>query len=403
MKIIRSRIAMLVVIIIALLCFSNDFGLIDIEKTAIITAIAIDLKDDGDYQVSMEVAVPEATDTNSENQKALLTGSGKTVGGAIKRMGDTSGWFPKLSFCNLIILGNKIAQTNVIKVLDYFAKTLRIQDSATVVVSEKTAKELLEKSSPLDNIASFALQKVLLKNPGFDNDVASNDIRTFCAGYYSPASSSYMPIVKTIEAEGNQGNGSSAGSGDDGSSQGGTSGVTPQKGKNVFDATSTALFKNGVMVGELDRKLTFTYNLLTAPARETTLKVDNVKNMGSETNYLLTVINNKRTVKLDADKTEAKLNVKVNLYCRVSDLNSPNSDTTYSENEYMPSFLSARAESDIKSNIDELIRTSMQTGCDFLNLSEKLYRYNHGVYSQYKDNILQVIKPEITVNVSGQK
>ncbi len=403
MKLLRSKIAILVVLAIALLFFSNDFGLIDIEKTAIITAIAIDLTDEGEYEVSLEVAVPEATDTNSENQKALLTGKGKTVGSAIKETGDTTGWFPKLSFCNLIILGNSLAKTNVIKVLDYFAKTLRIQDSATVVLSEKTGKELLEKASPLDNIASFALQKVLLKNPGFDNDVASIDIRTFCADYYSPFSSSIMPIVKVVEIEGNEGTGTSAGSGDDGSSQGGTSGVTPEKGKNVFDATTTALFKNGVKVGELDGSLTYAYNLLFMPAKETTLKVDGAINGGVKTNYLLTVIRNRRKVKVLADKNNLELKIDLNLYCKISDQNSVGSDTTYAENKRMPEFLKEKARLDLTQNLNDLVRVSLETGCDFLGVGEKLYRFNHKYYSQYKDGYFDLLKSVINVKVSGQK
>ncbi len=402
MKKFRFKIVYLVVLAIAILFFTNDFGLIDIEKTAIITAIAVDISDDGDYEVAMEVAVPEATDTNSENQKALLVGKGKTIGGAIKDMGDTSGWFPKLAFCNLIILGNSTVQTNVIKMLDYFAKTLRLQDSATLILSEKSGKELLEKASPLDNIASFALQKILLKNPGFDNDVASIDIRTFCSDYYSPASSSYMPIIKVLELDGNKGNSNSAGSGDDGSSQGGTTGVTPQKGKNVFDATSTALFKNGIKVGELDERQTFAYNLIKIPARESTLRVDDVVLGGSSTNYLLTVMDNKRNFTLSADKNNLILNVNVDLYCRIADQNSPSS-STYVENQRIPQFLSERAQDDLTQDFQELIRTSVQTGCDFLGLQKMLYRYNYDFYPQYKDNILQIVKPKISVSVKGQK
>ncbi len=401
MKMLKSKIAMLVVVAIALLFFSNDFGLIDIEKTAIITAIAVDVEGE-DFSVSMEVAVPEATDTNSENQKALLSGKGKTIGGAIKDMGDTAGWFPKLAFCNLIILGSELAETNVMGALDYFAKTLRLQDSATVILAEKTGKELLEKASPLDNIASFALQKILLKNPGFDNDVASVDIRTFCAGYYSKNASSYMPLVKAIESEGNQGNGTSAGSGDDGSSQGGSTGVTPQKGKNVFDATTTALFKNGVKVGELDERGTFAFNLLEKSARETTLKVDGVEHGGNKNDYLLTVLGNKSSVTLTADLNQAILKISVDLFCRIADVDTP-SDSHLASNDYMPKFLSDRAASDIKADLEELLRTSAQTDCDVLRLKDKLYRYNHKYFATYKDNLLQNMKTEVSVIVSGQK
>ena len=102
----KAKLLMILVLVIFVFFFSNDFGLIDVEKTSIITAIAVDIDDNKEYIVTAQIAVPEATDTNSENLKAQLSGKGATVGKAIKDLGDLSGWFPKLAFCNLIILGN---------------------------------------------------------------------------------------------------------------------------------------------------------------------------------------------------------------------------------------------------------------------------------------------------------
>ena len=135
----KAKFIILAVFLVFTFFFSNDFGLIDVEKTSIITAIAIDKEDDGSYVATAQIAVPEATDTNTENQKAQISGKGSTIGAAIKDLGDTSGWFPKLSFCNLILVGNGFSESNVIKVLDYFAKTLRVQDSALVAMSDKKA------------------------------------------------------------------------------------------------------------------------------------------------------------------------------------------------------------------------------------------------------------------------
>ena len=39
--------------LVFLLFFSNDFGLIDIEKTAIITAVAVDLSENGEYKIGL--------------------------------------------------------------------------------------------------------------------------------------------------------------------------------------------------------------------------------------------------------------------------------------------------------------------------------------------------------------
>ena len=406
MKAHKAKLIMLIVLAIFVFFFSSDFGLIDIEKTSIITAIAID-KENDEYKVTAQIAVPEATDTNSENLKSQISGKGSTVGGAIKDLGDLSGWFPKLAFCNLIILGNGLKDENVIKVLDYFAKTLRVQDSALVAMSEKQAYKLLELATPLDNISSFALQKILLKNTGFDRDVSSTDVKTFCSGHYSISNSAIMPIIKAEPAgeEQSTSDKSSEKSGNSAQSSGGESKPSgdEKKNDNLFNAKTTALFKDGKMVGELDENLTFVYNALHHPFRGTTFPVDGINFNGQTTNYLLTVFRSTPKLKVDASVNDLTLNVSLNLYCKISDHSADGSEEALSQNTPLPDQVVVGAEEFFKSNIEKLVQKEIETECDFLRIKEKLYRFNNKQYSRYKDSFLSQIKSSVTVKVSGQK
>ena len=121
----KRKLTLLLFFFLIIFFFTNDFGLIDIEKTAVVTAISIDYEDNGEYGITVQLAVPEATDTNSEKSKAQISGKGATVGSAIKSIADLTGWYPQLSFCNLIIISNSFNDQNLIPVLDYFARTLR--------------------------------------------------------------------------------------------------------------------------------------------------------------------------------------------------------------------------------------------------------------------------------------
>ncbi len=403
----KSKLLMLLVLFIFVFFFSNDFGLIDVEKTSIITAVAID-KEKDEYVVTAQIAVPEATDTNTENQKAQLSGKGVTVGEALKDLGDVSGWFPKLSFCNLIILGNGLTSDNVIKAVDYFTKTLRVQDSALIVLSEKNAKDLLTLATPLDNISAFALQKIILKNTGFDKDVAHSDVKSFCSDYYSIAESSYMPLIKVIPAgESEQSSSSSSGGGSqssDGMNSGNSAGDQKGDKNNLFDAKTTALFLKGKKVGELDDDLTLTFNMLNSAIKGTVIPVKDLPDKnGQPSNYLLSVMRSLHSVKVCADENEFKVKINLNLYCKVIDHTSSDSDYSLSQNIPIPDIVLKKAEDELKANVNDLIDTSKQTGCDFLKLKEKLYRYNHKHYARYKDNYLNVLTPEISVTVTGQR
>ena len=70
-----------------------------------------------------------------------------------------------------------------------------------------------------------------------------------------------MPIVKKVSEPSDVSKGEgmeSKSTSSSGQSQQKSEGST--KGKTLFDATHTALFKNGVMVGELDTDLTIDFN-----------------------------------------------------------------------------------------------------------------------------------------------
>ena len=410
MKNLKLKIILFSILALALMFFSNDFGIVDIEKTAIITAIGIDLKD-GKYEISAQIAVPEATDNNSENQKTQISATGDTVGAAIKRIGDSSGWYPQLHFCNLIILGNGTESENVIKMIDYFAKTLRLQDSAILVLAEGSAKELLEITTPLDSISSFALQKILLKTEGFDRDVATNDIKSFCSGYYSYSGSSFIPLVKakkiqTSEAGGESSGGSEEAGGSSGGSQSGAQSSGQEKNSYVFDATTTALYKDGFLVGTLTEEQTVAFNAVRGEQmRYTTVTALNVQNGLTEKphNYLFTVLRCVADTKLFADENELTLKINVNVYGKITDQDADYSDSTVSKNTIMPEAVIRALESKMSSDVENVVKTTVNTGCDALKIGEKLYRFNHNHYHRYKDDYLTKMKTEINVTVTGQK
>ena len=409
MKYVKTKLIIAALFFVFVFFFSNDFGLIDIEKTAIITAIAIDSAEDG-YEATAQIAVPEATDKNSENKKAQISGTGGTIGAAIKDIGDKSGWFPNLQFCNVLIIGEELTHSNVFKVLDYFSKTLRVQDSALVVTTDKKAKDLLEVSTPLDNISSFALQKILLKNPGFDSDVAETDIKNFCIDYYSESRSSYMPLVKLNKQETAATPDTGSGSGSGGSSSGGSSsgggtgsGGTNSDGSTLFNARSTALFYEGVKAGELNEKETLALSALTDTFKGTTIELKDVTTNGETKNFLLTVF--RCNPKIIVDANEESLNVKINLdvYCKIVDQNAEKSDVTYSKNVPLPDAVKEKATEFFTTHINDLIEAEKTSGCDFLFLKRKLFQRRYKHYARYKDNFFSVMKHEINVSVSGQK
>ncbi len=414
-KLLKPKILLLAVFILFNLFFTNTLGVVDIEKMAIITAIGIDMDKENNYSITAQIAVPEEDSTSTEKKKTHLEGKGVTVGDAIKSISDISGWYPQLVFCNLIVVGKDFKDKNVLTVLDFFAKTLRVQDSALVVYTEDTtARELLSESSPMDNISSFAIQKILHKKEGFNKDVAEINVKDFCADYYSRTASSFMPIIKTIKQEESSSSGGSSGGGSSASSSGNANkvggmeasgGKTPESGGNsLFDAKNTALFKNGVCVGSLNEKETSVFNLLSENTAESTLTVEGVKNgTFSECNYLVTIVKNNKKTYLTVDEYNITLNVDIDIFCKISDQNSERSETVASKNTPLPYEVKYALEKKLREDVYSLIQKIKQTNCDILKLDQMLYRYNYKFYPTHKDNLLEKMSLNAKINVNGQK
>ena len=76
------------IILIALLFFlflSGDFGLIDVQKTAIIMAVGIDREDDT-FIVTSQIAVPNASDQGKSTETVQIVSRGKTVADAFEEI-----------------------------------------------------------------------------------------------------------------------------------------------------------------------------------------------------------------------------------------------------------------------------------------------------------------------------
>ncbi|MBP5372589.1 MAG: hypothetical protein J6Y44_00190, partial [Clostridia bacterium] len=200
MKFKKGKLFLILSLALAVFYFVNDFALIDIEKIAIVVAIGIDEAEEG-YEVTAQIAVPQTSETASSNNDAVLTAKGKTVFEAIEKIGESSGWHEKLSFCGMVILGRAVAEKSATSIIDYMLTCERFENSTLVVVSDEKAKDILLSTTPLDAISSFALQKIVLKNEWMTDPINVTNVRKFAVSHYSKSNSAFLPVVKIVKGD----------------------------------------------------------------------------------------------------------------------------------------------------------------------------------------------------------
>ena len=412
MQFTRARIKFVLFLIALILFFTSDFQLIDIEKTAIIVALGID-KEGDEFEVSAQVAIPQASNEQATNSDAMISGKGKSMYEAIENISLKTGWYPKLSFCNLIIFGNEVVNQNFYPLVDYILTSDRFQTSAILCTTDKKASDILRCTTPLDFISSFALQKILLRNVERAKTVLAPDVREFCVNNRSRSQFCYLPLVKFIEEDSAKIKGSEqnskqnrsianifASQGSGGKSGAGSSDSNEQK-VGVFDASETMFFSNGKPACTISSKQTLCFNLLSRKANECFFDVSFKKN-GKDTNALISIIQNRGDIRLEIKNNIPKLKINLTLTCEKE-------ETFLKENNYElqnPSAVSPEGlkalESAVYEHIEQLIKISSQSNCDFFQLKNLLYQKHNKHYASLKDGILNNLSYEIKVTCKSK-
>lgn len=396
------RYYLIVAALLVFLFFSNDFGLIDIQKTAIVLAAGID-RDGATFLVTTQIAVPQDSEQGGNVQAVQIESRGATVAEAFDQINAKTGWYPKLVFCNLLILGESTTERNVFEALDFFLRDEYMSDGCLVAACDGSAKDILNADTPIEGISSLAAKKLLSEHAVQSGTVAVNCLRSFATGYYGAGKSGYLPIIKTESPEENNGagkqnggsngsessgeaGGSSAESGAGGSGSSGSSVATGKESKrqSVYSASETALFFDGIMTGRLDRNETFALCMVREKLR---LASYSLEHAGCD--YALQIKANKPKIKFSVDKnSKSKLQIKVDVTAGIRDISSPQTVTELLTGGNIPKAVFKEAQDKLKREISSVFEKSRKCKCDVFGAAERLQKFETAYYSAFKEDIL---------------
>lgn len=181
-----------------LLFASNDFGLIDIQKTAIVLALGVDASaQEGLLDVTAQIG---SADANGAAQASNITIEGvSTVGEAIARLNRRTGWYPTFVHCRLLLLGGQTAERDVFGILDYFLRSEYIEDSCLVALCAGRAQAALEAGAPGGELTANAIVKVFSGEAQKTGLVSAVSLREFAKGYYGVGASGRLPYLTLLQ------------------------------------------------------------------------------------------------------------------------------------------------------------------------------------------------------------
>lgn len=399
----------LAVIFLTILFFSNDFGLVDIQKTAIVLAVGID-RENEEFIVNSRIAVP----SSSGEQKAAAASiqvetRGDTVGAAIQKINVKTGWYPKLVFLNLIVLGETATEKNTFESLDYFLRNDYMSDDCKICCCEGKAGEKLNTKTTAESIPSLSVGKILSAHSATTGLAAVTTLREFAAGYFGVSNSGYMPVLKVDElsggasdsSSGNSSDGASGGSsgeqeggqigggqeetdsgGASETSQGGSGG---ESGGKTFSATETALFSNGVYREKLTKDETFAFLCVNGGVRLATFDAEygGVK-------YTLMIKKSKPKIKFFVDDfATPRLSVSLEMIAELQDVSSSQTIVEIAAPGKTKQAVLDEAGKKLTRLIKSVFEKSRANNCDLFDAGKRLQKYESAYYNAYRDNILE--------------
>ena len=378
--------------------FSNDFGLVDIQKTAVILAAGIDRNGEG-YELTAQISVPKGGEKAGGTASVELSGKGETVADCLMMMYADSGWIPKFDFCSLVLLGEEAAREGAMPALNYFLHNEYMSDNCAVAVAEGSAGEMLKKTSAIDDTPSLAIHKLFSGAAEKTGAAVKNTLREFAVGTLGVSKSSFMPFIRTLPHESGTGSSGGSGSSEGSGGKGGASGSEGSGGEKdapvLFRAEETALFREGKLTGLLSAEETLAFNLVRGKVKAGILTVEGE---GGEP-VSLSIKRGGGSAKLgNEDVPRAKLSVRLKVL--VSDRTEEDfmagTETNVATDED-----ERRAEELISSYISSLWETCKGSGCDLFLLARELYRKDPKAFEANVGLIPSGMGADIEVSVKG--
>ncbi|MDE7087277.1 MAG: hypothetical protein K2O67_03695 [Clostridia bacterium] len=355
--------------------FTNDFGLLDLRKTSVVIGVGLDIEDD-EVVLTAQLAVPQPAENGENTKFNVVTGKGATVASALNEVNVKTGFYPKMVFCKLIILGETCFSHDIASLLDYFYRNEYTGLTLSVAACEKKASELIGQQFPCGNSATDVIDKLLSSEAQASGNVAATNLKELGEKLFSKSSAAYMPYLENgIMEESGGGEGGESGGGGGGGGSG-------QCEESELVCNKCAVFSNGYFKGVLPIEQTFALNLLFNDVRHAFVETGE-----GEQGKVLGLRDCKGSVDLKIENGAPVVNFKFNAVVKVQDEENGFSPEKIKQPEVKEEVLN-QGEKSICTLFEELYNSVRTLDCDVLGLRTQLYKKFNDRYNQYADVLL---------------
>ena len=360
--------------LLLLLFFTNNFGLIDIQKTAIVTAIGIDAAEEGGFDVTAQIAVPDASGADTASN-VTVRGT-ETVGEAIAELNRKTGWFPYARTLQSDPVGQRYRAGKRIprprlfppqRICGRFLPGGPLRDDRR----RNSRRRLAHRRPRLRSHCQSTLRRSSKDGPGLGDKPAR-----FCQRLlFGRGKRIFTAAFRLAQAKSEGGSGGQSGDSGNSSSAGGSGSGKSGGSSDVFDASRTALFVRGQLTALLETEETLAYNLAVSGTDMAFGDVI-VYEGDREVIYHLKIDIGKKSQKLQIKGALPVLEFSIRAQAQVVDANKAGTRTEIAATAIVPDHVLRAAEERFEKELRAAADKAHATGCDLFALKQKLHRFH---------------------------
>ncbi|BDR67877.1 hypothetical protein K144313037_19190 [Clostridium tetani] len=367
MKIIKSKIIVILIIIFSTISFYGCWDYSEMEDFKHVAGIAVDRdKDKNEYIVTVEIL--ETYPGSKQLKSHVVQSRDKIIHAAfrdaIKKIGNRL----QLSHARVFIVSKDIAREGIVSAIDLINRDVEVRNDMWIAVSkEDLASEILTKSKSEQEIISYDIEAAI-KNSAKVGKYIGVETFKLTDTLLTEGVSPILPMVKLAKKDGDMG----------------------------FEVSETAVFKGDKIVGELTERETMMLQFFNGKDLEFIFPVDSDDN-GTVS---LEILGSKRDIKVNLKEDKIVMNTYIDIDTAISEL--ADSGINYI-NEEERNKLKNRAEEQIKSDCNLLVeKLKKQYKSDIIGFGKELKKKKPQEWKKVSNNwdeIFESLDINISVNI----
>ncbi len=260
MKKISKKIFIVILILLLLLAFSKSYSTLNLDNLSVVVAMGIDTSNKNRLQISFQFTNASSVSesgTSEQSPSIIYTVDASSISSGINLMNTYIGKEVNLSHCKVITFSEEIANKGISDEIYTLINDTQVRPSTNIVISKTSARYYLEHSKPLFENLITKYYEIFSGSSSYTGFTSNATIGDFFNSLICQSCEPYA-ILGGVTNSSTEYTGSTNAE-NDSSTKSNSSSLT---GQSTAENTGLAVFKDDLLVGELNSIETLCFSIL---------------------------------------------------------------------------------------------------------------------------------------------